>query len=108
MRLKNRIALITGGTFGIGEATAVLFACEGAKVAITGRSEERGREDREGGKAIFVRTDARKAVDCRHAVDETAGFRWSRHFIQQCWSVFIRTLFSTARDCEGGTVSGIG
>jgi len=76
MRLENKIALITGGTSGIGEATAVLFAREGAMVTITGRNEDRGRAVAEkivdeGGKAIFVRTDVRKSADCRHAVDET-------------------------------------
>jgi NAD(P)-dependent dehydrogenase (short-subunit alcohol dehydrogenase family) len=76
MRLKNKIALITGGTSGIGEATAVLFAEEGAKLAITGRNEDRGHAVAErivngGGKAIFVRTDVRKAEECRHAVAET-------------------------------------
>ncbi|MCU1304139.1 MAG: Short-chain dehydrogenase [Candidatus Sulfotelmatobacter sp.] len=76
MRLKNKIALITGGTSGIGEAAAMLFAREGAMVTITGRNEDRGREVvkkivDEGGKAIFVRTDVRKSADCRHAVDET-------------------------------------
>jgi len=76
MRLENKIALITGGTSGIGEATAVLFAREGAKVAITGRSEDRGHgvADKivsQGGKAIFVRTDVRRAEECRRAVNET-------------------------------------
>jgi NAD(P)-dependent dehydrogenase (short-subunit alcohol dehydrogenase family) len=76
MRLQNKVALITGGTSGIGEATAVLFAEEGACVAITGRNEERGhavvaRIQQSGGKAIFIRTDVRKSTECRRAVDET-------------------------------------
>src|SRR6267154_2185834 len=76
MRLENKIALITGGTSGIGEATAILFAREGAKVAITGRNEDRGHAVaaqivKEGGKAVFIRTDVRLAAECRHAVAET-------------------------------------
>ena len=76
MRLKDKVALITGGTSGIGEATALLFAKEGAKVTITGRDEKRGHAVIEqilkhGGEAIFVRTDVRHADDCRSAVDET-------------------------------------
>ena len=78
MRLKDKVALITGGTSGIGEATAVLFAREGAKVAITGRNEKRGhavtvRIIENGGQAIFLRTDVRKADECRRAVDETVS-----------------------------------
>jgi NAD(P)-dependent dehydrogenase (short-subunit alcohol dehydrogenase family) len=78
MRLEKRAALITGGTSGIGEATALLFADEGARVAVVGRSIERGEAiaDRirtNGGDAIFVQTDVRKADDCRNAVDLTVG-----------------------------------
>ncbi|PYX34159.1 MAG: short-chain dehydrogenase [Acidobacteria bacterium] len=75
MRLENKVALITGGTSGIGEAAADLFAREGAKVAITGRNETRGhsvtaRILETGGQAIFLRTDVRKAAECKRAVDE--------------------------------------
>lgn len=76
MRLENKVALITGGTSGIGEATAVLFAKEGAKVVITGRNEKRGitvaeQISQAGNKLIFIPTDVRKAEHCRRAVDET-------------------------------------
>jgi NAD(P)-dependent dehydrogenase (short-subunit alcohol dehydrogenase family) len=76
MRLANQSVLITGGTSGIGEATALLFAREGGRVAITGRDETRGQRVVEaivknGSHAIFVRTDVRKASDCQKAVDET-------------------------------------
>lgn len=76
MRLKDRVALITGGTSGIGEATALLFAQEGARIAITGRNPERGAEvvgriKHSGGQAIFVRANVSSASDCQRVIDET-------------------------------------
>src|SRR6266852_3960930 len=76
MRLMDRVALITGGTSGIGEATALLFAAEGASVGITGRNAQRGtdvvaRIAQNAGKAIFIRADVSLVEDCRRAVDET-------------------------------------
>ena len=76
MKLKNRVALITGGTSGIGEATALLFAEEGGRVAITGRNQERGlvvvgKIKASGGESIFVKADVSWADDGRRAVEET-------------------------------------
>jgi len=76
MRLANKVALITGGTSGIGEASAILFAKEGAKVVITGRSEQRGGKvvdqiQKDGGEAIFIRVDVRIADECRRSIEQT-------------------------------------
>jgi NAD(P)-dependent dehydrogenase (short-subunit alcohol dehydrogenase family) len=76
MRLTDKVALITGGTSGIGKATAILFAKEGAKVAITGRSNERGAAVTDqivqnAGSAIFVRADVSISDDCQRAVAQT-------------------------------------
>jgi NAD(P)-dependent dehydrogenase (short-subunit alcohol dehydrogenase family) len=76
MRLNDKVALITGGTSGIGEATAMLFAAEGAKVAITGRNEQRGATvvkqiTQHNGPAIFLRADVSVAPDCQRSVEQT-------------------------------------
>ena len=66
-RLKGKTALITGGTSGIGEAMAKVFADEGADVVITGRNEEKGQRivreirDATGRDALFLACDVADA-----------------------------------------------
>jgi NAD(P)-dependent dehydrogenase (short-subunit alcohol dehydrogenase family) len=73
VRLTDKVAIVTGSTRGIGRATAIRFAAEGAGVIITGRSEDEGKEvERQivaaGGKATYVRTDLANEDDVRAMV----------------------------------------
>jgi len=70
MRLTDKVALITGGGSGIGRQAALLFAKEGAKVAVVDLDEKSGRETASMIKdAIFVRADVSTARDCQQMVE---------------------------------------
>jgi NAD(P)-dependent dehydrogenase (short-subunit alcohol dehydrogenase family) len=79
---EGKVAVITGGSSGIGRATAIAFAVEGARVAIGARraaeSEETIRQiQAQGGEAIFVSTDVTRADQVKNLMD-TAVTRWQR------------------------------
>lgn len=76
MRLANKVAVITGGGSGIGQASAYLFAKEGAKVVIAQRTVATGEATAaairaSSGAAIFVRTDVTSARDVEQLVRRT-------------------------------------
>lgn len=73
---KGKVALVTGATSGIGAATAIMFARNGAKTVISGRNKQRGQEvvdqiKSEGGEAIFVETDMEDQVEIKRLIDRT-------------------------------------
>ncbi len=74
--LTGKRAIITGGASGIGRATALLFAHEGAAVSVVDLDEAGGQAVAQmimddGGQAIFVRCDVSQAADCQRAVQQT-------------------------------------
>jgi NAD(P)-dependent dehydrogenase (short-subunit alcohol dehydrogenase family) len=84
--LANKVALITGGASGIGRATAILFAQEGASVAIADIDIEGGQSAvteiaLAAGKAIFILCDVTRAEDCRKAVEETVAAFGGLHIL---------------------------
>lgn len=76
MKLKDKVAIVTGSTSGMGRATAILFAREGAKVVVTGRNEQRAKEvveqiKNEGFDAMYVIVDTSNVEDVKILVDKT-------------------------------------
>jgi len=74
--MKGKVVLVTGGTSGIGRATAIAYAREGAKVVVSGRRESEGQETvnlirKAGGEAVFIQADVAIAADVESLVKRT-------------------------------------
>ncbi|WXG47629.1 MAG: glucose 1-dehydrogenase [Candidatus Atabeyarchaeum deiterrae] len=76
MKLKSKVAIITGGSSGIGQAAAVLFVKEGAKVVLAdvdlkGSEETLAQIKKEKGEAFFIKTDISKSSEVQNMVSKT-------------------------------------
>src|SRR5947209_6398191 len=76
--LNGKVALVTGGASGIGRATALTFAREGAKLVIADMNEEGGQQTahmiiEQGGEAIFVTIDVSKAMEVQGLISQTVA-----------------------------------
>src|ERR1700726_691316 len=76
--MNKKVVLITGALTGIGHATALAFAKEGARIVVSGRHEEKGQKlvgelGKLGAEAEFVQSDVRHEDDVRNLVDKTVA-----------------------------------
>jgi NAD(P)-dependent dehydrogenase (short-subunit alcohol dehydrogenase family) len=73
VKLENKVAVITGGGSGMGKASALLFAAEGAKVAVVDIDERAAAEtaneiEKAGGQAVAIRADVSKEKDAENMI----------------------------------------
>lgn len=78
MKLRDRVALVTGGGSGIGAASCLAFAREGALVAVANRSPAKASAvarqiEAEGGRAIAIGADVARSADVAHMIERTAA-----------------------------------
>ena len=78
MKLRDRVALVTGGGSGIGAASCYAFAREGARVAVANRSPAKAqavarRIEAEGGRAIAIEADVASSADVARMIEQTAA-----------------------------------
>jgi len=86
MRLKDKVAVVTGAGSGIGRASALRFAQEGARVVVVDWKPEGGRETvarikAQGGVAIFVEADVSRDEDVRRAIETAVNTYGGLHIL---------------------------
>jgi len=103
MDLKNKVALVTGGTHGIGAATAIKLAREGVKVSLVARNIDNTTVKKKiesfGQDCCIISGDLSKEEDCKNAVDQTIGRFGSVDILVHCAGAAAPgSLLNGARD----------
>ena len=103
MRLKNKVAVVTGGASGIGRATALRFSGEGASVAIFERNSAGGEEvcreiTHHGRKASFVQTDIAVEEQVREAIHRTEAEFGAIHILVNNAAAFVFGSYDVAQE----------
>jgi NAD(P)-dependent dehydrogenase (short-subunit alcohol dehydrogenase family) len=93
--LEGKAAIVSGAASGIGRATALLLAREGADVTIADRNERLGAAVAQeiagaGGRATFEKTDVSQAADCRRVVEATTRRCGGLHILATCAGIIRR------------------
>jgi NAD(P)-dependent dehydrogenase (short-subunit alcohol dehydrogenase family) len=99
-RLQDRVLVVTGATKGIGRATAVLLAAEGARVVATGRDAEGGAETllqihKAGGQAVFAPHDIRSEADWEKVAGEADRLGGLYGLVNNAGAFFVKPLAET-------------
>ena len=106
MRLKGKVAIVTGAGSGIGQATALLFAEEGAKIVVADINSEGGEATaaeirKKGSEAIFVRADIAKQDEARNIADETIRkFQRVDILVNNAATFILKGLEATVEDWQ--------
>jgi NAD(P)-dependent dehydrogenase (short-subunit alcohol dehydrogenase family) len=98
---KNKVALVTGGAFGIGKATAIAFAKKGAKVVIADWVEDTEALNTIrslGGDAIFIQCDVSKTEDVKSLIEKTISAFGRLDFAFN--NAGIEGIFASTHDCS--------
>ncbi|CAG2533132.1 NAD(P)-dependent dehydrogenase [Maribacter dokdonensis] len=85
-RVKNKVAIVTGGASGLGKSSAILLAREGAKIVITDVDDENGNKvvqdiKNDGGEAIFIKQDVSKEEEWKMVIETTIKTYGKLHIV---------------------------
>jgi len=102
---KGKTVLVTGAGWGVGAATALLYATNGAKVIVSDTSRKGGRNTLAkiknlNGKAIYIRTDVSNAAACEELIRKTIRIYGSIDIACNNFAVFSESLFPATGDME--------